>query len=217
MWTKEELLKLGEICKKHQVIVVSDEIHEDLVFEGKHQVFANVREDFKVFSVICTAPSKTFNIAGLQVSNIFIPDSKLRRKFKKQIDAAGYSQLNAAGLSACEAAYRHGEEWYNAMRSYVKENIAYAKSYIEKNIPQIKMMKTEGTYLIWIDFRGLSLSNRALEDLMINKAGLWLDSGAIFGPAGEGFERINVACPRAILTEALERIKKAVEYLDGNK
>lgn len=214
VWTREELTTLGDICRKHDVIVVSDEIHGDLIFKGEHQVFANIKEEFQDFSVVCTAPSKTFNIAGLQVSNIFIPNDELRRQFKKQIDAAGYSQLNAAGLAACEAAYRDGEEWYNAMISYVKENIAYTKSYIEQNIPQIKMTEPEGTYLVWMDFRELGLQKSALEDLIVNKAGLWLDSGAMFGPAGEGFQRINVACARATLTEALERLKKAVKEGD---
>ena len=214
VWTREELTTLGDICRKHDVIVVSDEIHGDLIFKGEHQVFANIKEEFQDFSVVCTAPSKTFNIAGLQVSNIFIPNDELRRQFKKQIDAAGYSQLNAAGLAACEAAYRDGEEWYNAMISYVKGNIAYTKSYIEQNIPQIKMTEPEGTYLVWMDFRELGLQKSALEDLIVNKAGLWLDSGAMFGPAGEGFQRINVACARATLTEALERLKKAVKEGD---
>ena len=214
VWTREELTTLGDICRKHDVIVVSDEIHGDLIFKGEHQVFANIKEEFQDFSVVCTAPSKTFNIAGLQVSNIFIPNDELRRQFKKQIDAAGYSQLNAAGLAACEAAYRDGEEWYNAMISYVKENIAYTKSYIEQNIPQIKMTEPEGTYLVWMDFRELGLQESALEDLIVNKAGLWLDSGAMFGAAGEGFQRINVACARATLTEALERLKKAVKEGD---
>lgn len=213
VWTKEELITLGDICKKHQVIVISDEIHGDFVYKGKHQVFLNLKEEFKEFAIVCTAPSKTFNIAGLQVSNVFIPNDELRKQFKKQIDAAGYSQLNAAGLVACEAAYKYGEEWYEAMISYVKENIAYTKSYIEEHIPQIKMIEPEGTYLVWIDFRGLSLSNQKLEELIVKKAGLWLDSGAIFGLAGEGFQRINVACPRATLTEALERLKQAVRSI----
>lgn len=213
VWTREELITLGDICKRHQVIVVSDEIHGDFIFRGKHHVFVDLKEEYKEFFIVCTAPSKTFNIAGLQVSNIFIPNDALRKKFKKQIDAAGYSQLNAAGLAACEAAYKYGEEWYQAMISYVKENIAYTKSYIENNIPRIKMIDAEGTYLVWVDFRGLSLSNRDLEDLIVKKAGLWLDSGAIFGSAGEGFERINVACARATLTEALERLKKVIDSI----
>lgn len=211
VWTSEELVTLGDICKKHHVIVVSDEIHEDFVFQGKHHVFVNLKEEYKKFAIVCTAPSKTFNIAGLQVSNIFIPDNELRKRFKKQIDASGYSQLNAAGLVACEAAYKYGEEWYDAMISYVKENIAYVVAYIENNIPQIKVAWPEGTYLVWVDFRGLSLTNKALEDLIVKKAGLWLDSGAIFGPSGEGFQRINVACARATLEKALDRLREAVE------
>ena len=212
-WTREELVTLGDICRKHQVIVVSDEIHGDFVFRGNHHVFANLKEEFQEFSIVCTSPSKTFNIAGLQVSNIFIPNNELRKKFKKEIAAAGYSQLNAAGLAACQAAYEKGEEWYNAMISYVKENIAYAKSYIDNNIPRIKMIWPEGTYLIWVDFRGLSLSDRELENLIVNKAGLWLDSGAIFGPSGTGFQRINVACARETLQKALERLKEAIEMV----
>ncbi|MGN0315700.1 MAG: MalY/PatB family protein [Fusicatenibacter sp.] len=211
VWTREELLTIGEICRKHKVIVVSDEIHSDLVFRGEHQVFVNLKEEFREFTITCTSPSKTFNIAGLQVSNIFIPNEETRKKFQKQIDAAGYSQLNAAGLAACEAAYRYGGEWYEAMMSYVRDNIAYMKSYIDEKIPEIKMTEPEGTYLVWIDFRSLLLSNQELEDLIINKAGLWLDSGAIFGPSGEGFQRVNAACARATLTEALERLKMAVE------
>lgn len=214
VWTCEELITLGDICRKHHVIVVSDEIHEDFVFQGKHHVFVNLKEEYKEFAIVCTAPSKTFNIAGLQVSNIFIPDEELRKRFKKQIAAAGYSQLNATGLVACETAYKYGEEWYEAMISYVKENIAYVKAYIENSIPQIKMTCPEGTYLVWVDFRGLALSNKALEDLIVKKAGLWLDSGAIFGPAGEGFQRINVACARAILAKALEKLKRAVEIFE---
>ena len=177
-------------------------------------MFVNLKEEYKEFAIVCTAPSKTFNIAGLQVSNIFIPDEELRKRFKKQIAAAGYSQLNATGLVACETAYKYGEEWYEAMISYVKENIAYVKAYIENSIPQIKMTCPEGTYLVWVDFRGLALSNKALEDLIVKKAGLWLDSGAIFGPAGEGFQRINVACARAILAKALEKLKRAVEIFE---
>lgn len=210
VWTREELITMGDICKKHHVIVVSDEIHEDFVFHGKHQTFLNLKEEYKKFAIVCTSPGKTFNIPGLQVSNIFIPDNDLKNKFRNQIDAAGYSQLNAAGLVACEAAYQKGEEWYHTMLSYVRENIAFTKSYIENNIPEIKILEPEGTYLVWVDFRGLSLSNQELEELIVKKAGLWLDSGSIFGPAGEGFQRINVACARTTLTEALERLKFAI-------
>ncbi len=212
-WSREELEKIGDICCKHQVPVVSDEIHEDFVFSGKHQVFVNLKKEYEEITITCTAPSKTFNIAGLQTSNVFIPNPQLRSRFKKQISATGYSQLNAAGLAACEAAYRYGEEWYRAVSAYIKENISYTKKFLEEHIPQVKMLKPEGTYLVWMDFRDLGLTGQELDKLIIHKAGLWLDSGAIFGAAGEGFQRINVACPRTTLKTALERIEKAVSCL----
>lgn len=213
VWSEEELKRLGDICYKHHVIVVSDEIHADFVFKGKHRVFASLKEEYKEISIVATSPSKTFNIAGLQVSNIFIPNQEIRRKFKKQIDAAGYSQLNVLGLIAAKAAYEHGEEWYEKMHEYVAGNIVYTKQFIEERIPEIKLVENEGTYLLWIDFRGLHLSEDELEDLIIHKAKLWLDSGRIFGKAGKGFQRINVACPRKTLTEALTRVEQAVKEL----
>ena len=212
-WTREELEKIGDICYKHHVLIVSDEIHADFVYNRKHQVLVNLKKEYEEITITCTAPSKTFNIAGLQVSNIFIPDNQLRHRFKRQIAASGYSQLNAAGLAACEAAYRYGEEWYNGVKAYIRENISFTKKFLEERIPKVKMLEPEGTYLVWVDFRALGLSNRELEDLIIHKAGLWLDSGAIFGAAGEGFQRINVACPRVTLQTALEKIETAVNNL----
>lgn len=217
VWTPEELLRLGEICKRHGVIVVSDEIHADFVFQGKHTVFADLSEEFREITITCTSPSKTFNLAGLQISNIFISNPTLRRAFRKQLNASGYSQLNVMGLLACEAAYDKGETWYLAMYDYVRENIAFTKAYIQENIPSVTMVPHEGTYLVWLDFRRLGLSAKELEDLVIHKAGLWLDSGAIFGECGAGFQRINVACPRTILKEALDRMKKAVDGILSNK
>lgn len=213
VWTREELERVGEICRKYDVIVVSDEIHEDFVFEGKHQVLANINEDLKNRTIICTAPSKTFNLAGLQVSNVWIPNRKLRTKFRKRIAAAGYSQLNALGLTACEAAYRYGGNWHAELMVYLRENLDYLRSFIKERIPQIKLIEPEGTYLIWLDFRGLGLTEAQREELLLKKAEIWLDSGAIFGGAGEGFERINIACPRSTLKEALERIERAVNAL----
>lgn len=212
-WTREELEKIGDICYKHHVLIVSDEIHADFVYNRKHQVLVNLKKEYEEITITCTAPSKTFNIAGLQVSNIFIPDNQLRHRLKRQIAASGYSQLNAAGLAACEAAYRYGEEWYNGVKAYIRENISFTKKFLEERIPKVKMLEPEGTYLVWVDFRALGLSNRELEDLIIHKAGLWLDSGAIFGAAGEGFQRINVACPRVTLQTALEKIETAVNNL----
>ena len=211
VWTKEELTALGDICVKHGVIVVSDEIHADFVFEGKHQVFAAIKKEFEEITITCTSPSKTFNLAGLMISNIFIADRKLRHRFRKELDRAGISQLGVMGLVACEAAYSQGEVWYEKMHEYVKENIEYTREFVNTRLPGVKMGEHQGTYLVWLDFREIGLSVDELEDLIIYKAGLWLDSGKIFGKAGEGFQRINVACPRATLTEALERIKKALE------
>ena len=210
VWSKEELTRLGDICVKYHVTVVSDEIHEDFVFKGKHRVFANIKKEYEEITVTCTAPSKTFNIASLMISNILIPNPELKRKFKHQMDAAGISQLNVLGLVACEAAYEHGEEWYQAMKTYVKENIEFVKQYVEKQLPGVNMVEHEGTYLVWLDFRGTGLSVEELDDKIINQAKLWLDSGKIFGSCGEGFQRINVACPRKVLEEAMDRIKNVV-------
>ena len=210
VWSRDELSRVIALANRYGVIVIADEIHADFVFEGSHQVLVGLKESYRKFVVTCTAPSKTFNLAGLQVSNIFIPDDALRRKFEQAVAASGYSQLNTMGLVACEAAYRYGEEWYDAVKAYIRENLAYAQHFLEEQIPQVKTVKPEGTYLLWVDFRSLGLSRKELEELIVKKAGLWLDSGDIFGAAGRGFERINVACPRSVLTEALERLARAV-------
>lgn len=207
VWTKEELETIGDICVKHGVTVVSDEIHNDFIWEGTHTVFAYIKKEFADISITCTSPSKTFNLASMLISNIFIPNQILRRKFRKEMDRAGISQLSVLGLVATEAAYAHGDEWYAAMKNYVRDNIAFAKTYVGKNLPGVRMIDTQGTYLIWLDFRQTGLTVEELDHKIIYEAGLWLDSGKIFGKMGEGFERINVACPRAVLQEALERIQ----------
>lgn len=213
VWTREELEKLGDICKKHGVIVVSDEIHADFVFDGKHQVFADLKPEYKDFTVICTSPGKTFNIAGLQASNILIPNEALREAFAKQITAAGYSQISAPGIEAVIAAYAQGEEWYQEMKKYVGENITFLHEWMEEYIPQIKVTRTEGTYLVWMDFRGLGIAEENLKDFVENRAGLWLDGGKMFGESGSGFQRINVACPRKTLEKALTQLENAVKNL----
>lgn len=211
VWTKEEIERLGDICLKHHVIIVSDEIHADFVFEGKHQVLVDLKEEYKDITVTCTSPGKTFNLAGLQISNIVILNEALRKAFHHQVTAAGYSQVGAPGIFALIAAYTEGEEWYQAMKQYVKSNIDFTHNWIKENLPQIKVTKTEGTYLVWMDFRALGLSDSELKDLIEKKAEVWLDGGEIFGESGRGFERINVACQRETLVEALNRIKKAIE------
>lgn len=211
VWSVEELVRLGDLCRKYHVTVVSDEIHADFVFQGKHHVFAGIKDEFADSSVICTAPSKTFNLAGLQVSNIFIPNPKLREAFAAQMKATAYEELNVMGLVGCMAAYTHGGEWYRAMHRYIAENIHFVKTYLEEHLPQITMAEHEGTYLVWMDFRALGWSEDELSRLIVQKARLWLDDGKMFGESGAGFQRMNVACPRAVLCEALTRLADAVK------
>lgn len=210
VWTKEELIRLGDLCLQHQVIVVSDEIHGDFAFQGKHHVFATLKKEYADISLICTSPSKTFNLAGLSLSNIFIPNEDLRKRLRKAMDAAGVSELNIMGQVACKAAYQHGETWYQAMMRYVADNIAFIGQYVEENLPGVRLSAHEGTYLVWLDFRGLGLTEAALEHKIIHEAKLWLDGGGMFGAGGAGFQRINAACPRKILREALERIRAVI-------
>ena len=214
VWTKEELLKVGDLCLKYNVITVSDEIHSDFVWDDNtHTPFATLGEEYQQNCIVCTAPSKTFNLAGLQVSNIFIPNQKLRRAFRKQIDAAGYSQLNTLGLVACQAAYTYGEEWLTQVKAYIRSNITFVDDYLKQNLPQIKMLPIEGTYLVWLDCSALGMIADEREQWLWHEAKLWLDGGGIFGKEGEAFERINVACPRATLLQGLEQLKAAVEGL----
>ncbi|MBD5468048.1 MAG: pyridoxal phosphate-dependent aminotransferase [Lachnospiraceae bacterium] len=210
VWSREELTRLGDLCVKHHVIVISDEIHHDFIFQGEHIVFAGLKKEYEDISITCTSPSKTFNLAGMVLSNIFIPNHGLRHQFYRQMDAAGISQLGVMGLVACEAAYRDGEEWYQAMRSYVADNIAFTRKYVEENIYGVRMIEHEGTYLVWLDCRETGLSAEELDERIIHQAKLWLDSGKIFGECGRGFQRVNVACPRSVLAQALERLKNAL-------
>lgn len=210
VWTEEELTRMGDICLKHHVIVVSDEIHHDFVFQGKHHVFVGLKKEYEEITITCTSPSKTFNLAGLAISNIFIPNRNLRHQFRHQLDAAGVSQLGTMGLVGCQAAYGKGEEWYEAMLAYVASNIEFVREFVAKHLPGVRMTEHEGTYLVWLDFRGTGLGVDELEDRIIQKAKLWLDSGKIFGESGRGFQRINVACPRSVLAEAMERIRQAI-------
>lgn len=211
VFTKEELTAMGDLCVKHGVKVVSDEIHNDFVFQGEHTVFASVKKEYEEISVICTSPSKTFNLASMLISNIFIPNRELRQRFRHEVDAAGISQLSVLGLVAAKAAYAQGDEWYEQMMSYVGENIRYVKEYVKENLPGVTVIDGEGTYLMWLDFRGTGLDPEELDRRIIYEAKLWLDSGKIFGHTGAGFQRINVAAPRAILTECLERIRKVLQ------
>ena len=208
VFTREELTGMGEICLKHGVTVVCDEIHNDFVFQGEHTVFASIKKEYADISVTCTSPSKTFNLASMLISNIFIPNEKLRQRFQHEVNAAGISQLSVLGLVATQAAYEHGDEWYEKMMAYVKSNIDYARNYVEEYLPGVKMINGEGTNLVWLDFRGTGIETEELDRRIIYDAKLWLDSGKIFGKTGEGFQRINVAAPRKTITECFERIRK---------
>jgi cystathionine beta-lyase len=211
VWKEWELRKLADICRNYGVVIVSDEIHSDFVYgENHHTVLANLAPEYAGMTVTCTAPTKTFNLAGLQISNIWISNPTLRAKFKKQVDGAGYSQVGLMGLVGCQAAYEEGEEWLSQLLTYLQGNLDFLRSYLKENLPEITMTEPEGTYLIWLDFRALNLTEAQREELIVKKAKLWLDSGAMFGPDGEGFERINIACPRSTLKQALDQLKAAM-------
>lgn len=207
VWTKEELEKISEICLKHNVIVISDEIHSDITFENhKHTVFASISDETRENSIICTAPSKTFNLAGLQFSNIIIPNEKLRSKFTKEMERTGYDEPSLMGIVAATAAYSEGKEWFEAAKAYIWNNILFAEKLVREKCPKIKVLKPEGSYLLWMDFSAFELSDSQINDRILNKAKVWLDGGIMFGPEGKKFQRINCATPRAILEKALIQI-----------
>ena len=211
VWTEDELRAVAAICKKHNVYVVADEIHCDFTYEGnKHTMFIDACPEIADMTISCTAPSKTFNIAGLQTSNIWIPSEELRERFNAELSGIGFFGSNSMGLTACEAAYSHGEEWFDQCKEYIYENYLFMKKFIEEKIPSLRVQELEGTYLAWVDFSALGLSPEEVNDLMLNKAGLWLDEGKMFGTGGESFQRFVLACPRSVLAEALERLEKAL-------
>ena len=207
VWTLEELTKLGEICLRHGVIVFADEIHADFVYEdNKHIPFAAISPEFERGSVTFTSPSKTFNIAGLQIAEVIAHDKEIRNKIRSTTSGMGYAEVPVTGLAAMKAAYTECDEWVDSLVAYIYGNVTYMENYIKERVPRLRMTHPEGTYLPWVDFMGLGLKKRDLEELIRNKAKLWLDAGYIFGESGEGFQRFNVACPRATLTSAMERL-----------
>jgi len=209
VWTKEELTELGDECIKNNCIVIADEIHCDLVYKpAKHTCFASISKEFENNSITFIAPSKTFNVAGLSEAVAIIPNDALRESF---ITARiGCNSGNVFGYTALEAAYRYGDEYLLQLLDYLKGNIDYFIKYVEENIPGIRVIRPEGTYLLWADMRGLGLSSDELKDFLINDAGIGLNDGRIFGEGGEGFQRINIGCPRKYLEEALNKLKEAV-------
>ena len=210
VWTREELTRLGEICLKHNVIVVSDEIHSDFIFEGTHTVFGSLSEEIANNSIIVTAPTKTFNLAGIQIAHAFIKNPTLRRAFRKQILATGNSEVSIQGIISAQAAYSKGEVWLDALLKYLKGNIEFIGKFVRENLKGVKLVPMEATYLAWLDFNGTGLSPNEIQDRIRNKARLWLNNGILFGKKGEGFQRLNLACPRCILAEALNRLKVAL-------
>ncbi|OQY37416.1 MAG: cystathionine beta-lyase [Anaerolineaceae bacterium 4572_5.2] len=214
VWTRAELIQFGEICIENKVVIVSDEIHCDLIFSGQSfTAFASISDTFAQNSIICTAPSKTFNLAGLQTSNIIIQNEEWRAKFRKRLECNGLTVQNNFGIVALEAAYNYGETWLAEVMAYVEANYKFMAAYMAEHLPQVTITPPEATYLIWCDFKQLGLSSEARKTLMMEHARVYLDEGEMFGPEGEGFERFNLACPRSILAEALERIKTAVDSL----
>lgn len=216
VWTKEELTRLGDICFKYNIKVIADEIHADLVFwNNKHVPFASINKEFCNKSITCIAPSKTFNLAGLQDSVVIIPDKAERERFDNILGILDIKRNNCFNLVATEAAYRHGEEWLEQVLSYLEGNIEFVSKYCAENIPKLKPNRPEATYLVWIDCRELGMDKDELSKFMINEMKVALDEGPWFGKPGEGYLRINVACPRFTLNQALERIKDAVDTIGG--
>jgi len=216
VWTPEELRRFGEICQANDVLVISDEIHADLIMSGHtFTSFATVDEGFAANSIICTAPSKTFNLAGLRLSNIIVQNEAQRKQFQDQFNSLGHLGPNIFGLVAAEAGYRSGEEWLGEVLAYIEGNYNFMRSYLAEHLPQLTLMPLEGTYLAWIDFSALGLDPADRTTFLMEEAKVWLNPGEIFGPEGADFERVNIACPRSLLAEALERIKTAVDSLDG--
>jgi len=209
VWKNDELTRMGEICLRHGVLVIADEIHEDFVFQGhRHLVFAALNQDFANITVTCTSPSKTFNLAGLLHANIFISNKELRDKFKEKYEKSGLSQPGVMGLVACKAAYEGGAHWLEQLLEYITHSILFLKIFLSDHIPKIKLIEPEGTYLAWLNCNELGISAQELDEAITQKGKLWLNAGYTFGKGGKGFERMNVACPRSVLQNALERLKK---------
>jgi cystathionine beta-lyase len=210
----DELRKISDICRKHGVKVIADEIHCDFTWsEFTHTPFMKACPEMVEDMIICTAPSKSFNLAGLQTSNIIIPGQALREAWQKEMLRINYHAPNSLGLRACQAAYEEGAQWLDECKSYMQGNLDYVRDFLKENLPMIKLVEPEGTYLAWLDCSGLGLSKEALDDLMIRKANLWLDTGSIFGECARQFQRVVLACPRATLEKAMEQLASAVDSL----
>jgi len=216
VWTKEELARLGEICIKNNVLLISDEIHSDLVIPPfKHTVAANISEEIAKVTISMMAPSKTFNLAGMATSSVIISNPQLRNAFQVMLDRVHVGMGNLFGMVASEAAYTYGKEWLEQLLQYVKGNLDFIEDYLVSHVPQVRMIRPEATYMVWLDFKDLGMTNEELKKFILEKTKLGLNDGPVFGPGGEGFQRMNVACPRSIMEEAMERLKNAVAGLSN--
>ncbi|MEC0175760.1 PatB family C-S lyase [Paenibacillus favisporus] len=212
VWRREELEAVGKLCMERGILMVSDEIHADLVYEEEtHIPFASLSEEIQENCIICTAPSKTFNIAGLNTSNIIIPNDSIRRRFKKTLELYHVNSISSLGSAATQAAYNDGKAWLDEALVYMKANMEYVSQYLGEHIPEIKTRVPEATYLMWLDFRALQMSPDDLEQFLLNKAKLALNKGSAFGKEGEGFMRLNIACSRSLVEEAMKRLDQAVQ------
>ena len=211
VWTREELVRIGEICLRHGVTVISDEIHCELVYKGhKYTPFASISEDFLRHSVTCLAPTKAFNIAGLQMSNIVCSEPEMRALIDKAVNVNEVCDVGPFGVVAAMAAYNEGEEWLEQLLDYLKGNYDVMVDYCRKYLPDFPVLELEGTYLVWMDCRKSGLTSKELEDRLIAEAGLRLNAGTMYGSDGEGFMRWNIACPRKLMLEGLDRFRKFV-------
>ena len=212
VWTVEELTKLSEICLKNNIKIISDEIHFDLIYKDyKHTVLPTISNEIRDNSIICTAPSKTFNLAGMQVSNIIIPNKEMRDKYNWQLEIDHIGKPNSFGEAALVAAYNDSEQWLDSLIAYIEQTKDYFIDYIEKHIPQLKVINPEGTYLLWVDCSKLGMNSQELKDFFVNECKLALNHGQMFGEEGDLFQRFNIACSRSLVQEALDRMKQEIK------
>ena len=210
VWTREELTALADICLRHHVYVISDEIHGEFVWQGHEQTpYASISEEACLHSMMCTAPSKTFNLAGMATSNLFIPDPEMRRKFRSELLDVGQENMNRLGLFACRAAYEGGGEWLDQLIGYLAGNLALVRDFCKNRVPQIQLVEPEGTYLAWLDCRELGMTDDELMAFFSNEAKVWLDPGTHSGEQGSGFMRFNLGSSRSVIAQALDQIEAA--------
>ena len=210
VWTREELTALADICLRHHVYVISDEIHGDFVWRGHEQTpYASISEEACLHSMMCTAPSKTFNLAGMATSNLFIPDPEMRRKFRSELLDVGQENMNRLGLFACRAAYEGGGEWLDQLIGYLAGNLALVRDFCKNRVPQIQLVEPEGTYLAWLDCRELGMTDDELMAFFSDEAKVWLDPGTHSGEQGSGFMRFNLGSSRSVIAQALDQIEAA--------